>query len=371
MSEIKNMESNNEESSPPSVSIWELRWRKFKRHRIAFVGFSIVIFLFIIAIFAGFISPYNYKQIHPIYGGSPPQMIHFIRNGKLVNPFVYDIKRKINPETLVVNFVINKDKTYPIELLFHGEEYKFLNIFTTDIHLFGVKHGPFFIFGADEAGRDMFSRICQGARVSLGVAVFATGLYAILGSILGVISGYYGGKIDTVIQRVVEIFLSFPSLPLWLVLSASIPADFPPLYLFASVCLILAFTSWPWLCRDVRAKILAYREEEYVLAAKSVGAGDFTIMLKHLLPQAASHILVSITLRIPGVIIAESALSFLGVGLQPPIVSWGVLLKRAQNIQVLSDYPWLIIPGFFIITTVLALNLLGDGLRDAMDPLSS
>jgi peptide/nickel transport system permease protein len=258
---------------------------------------------------------------------------------------------------------------YPVRFFVHGYRYKLLGLIPTDIHLFGVDEpGTFFLFGTDGLGRDLLSRIIEGGRVSLTVGLVGVALTIFLGAALGTASGYFGGMTDNIMQRVIELLMSFPDIPLWAAFAAALPPDWSSLKRFFAISVILSLVRWTSLARQVRAKVLAYREMDYTMAAKAAGGSDRRIIFVHMLPNAASHIIVVASLGIPGMILAETALSFLGLGILPPMVSWGTLLQSAQQVNVILQYPWLMIPGFFVIVAVLAFNFVGDGLRDAVDP---
>lgn len=349
----------------------QLMWRKFKRNRLAMVGGVIVILMYTIVIFAGFFSPYDYTNKNSSYVKAPPQLIHVMdREGNLRWPFVYGLEVEIDPETWTRKYTKNHDEKHYLRFFVRGDEYKLLGLFKTDIHLFGVKEGSIFLFGADRLGRDLFSRILAGGRVSLSISVFGVFIAVVLGSFLGTVSGYFGGTVDNIIQRMIEFLRSFPRIPLWMALSASLPPSWSSIRVYFGIVIILALLGWVGLGRAVRAKIIAYREEDYVMAARSIGASDLRIILRHLMPGATSHIIVSATLRVPAMLLGEAALSFLGLGIRPPMTSWGVLLQEAQNIRNLALTPWVFSPAFFIIITILGFNFLGDGLRDAADPFS-
>jgi len=352
------------------ASQWQLMWRKFKKHKLAIGGSIVLLILYISGIFCEFFAPYGLETYQIKYIHVPPQLIHFFdKEGFHIRPFVYGIKRRIDPRTLRKIYSEDKIKKYPLHFLIRGERYKMWNLFEMDIHLFGVKDGGvIFLFGTDRLGRDIFSRILYGARISLSIGLVGVFLSLIIGLILGGISGYLGGVTDTILQRVIEILRSFPTIPLWLTLSAAVPPHWSPLKVYFGITIILSFIGWTGLARVVRGKLLALREEDYAMAAKIAGCKDMWIISRHLLPGFLSYIIVSMTLSIPGMILGETSLSFLGLGLRPPITSWGVLLKEAQNVRSVVLHPWLLIPGLFVIITVLAFNFLGDGLRDAADP---
>ena len=354
-----------------SQSQLALTWRKFKRHRLAQVGMLIVGILLLVTLFAPFFEPYDYNEIRFSKAYVPPQRIHFFdQRGRFhFLPFTYKLERGMNPETYTLKYTENTSKKYRVRFFVHTWKYKLFGVFKSDLHLFGIeKGGTIFLLGTDSQGRDLLSRIIQGGRISILVALLGGFISTVVGSVVGAISGYYSGVMDLLLQRIVELIQCFPQIPLWMALSAAIPRWWPPIYVLYGVVGIFALLSWPTLAREVRGKTLSYRREDSVLAAKALGASDIRIITKHILPRSTSHIIVTATLIIPQLIIAESTLSFLGLGIQPPMVSWGVLLHDAQNLQTLGQHPWIMIPGLFIAITVLGFNFLGDGLRDAADP---
>ncbi|UCH10222.1 MAG: ABC transporter permease [Fidelibacterota bacterium] len=351
----------------------QLMWWKFRKHKLAVVSLYILGFMYLIAIFAEFVSPYNPNERHIRQLYAPRQKIHWIYNGRFhLRPAVFTQKFEIDPETLREKYYEVPEEAYPIRLFARGDRYRMWGLFETDLHLFGVEPGgTVFLFGTDRMGRDMLSRIIAGARISLSIGFVGIALSFILGLILGGISGYFGGVADLIIQRLIEVMRAFPAIPLWMGLSAALPMTWSPLKVYFAITVILSLLGWVGVARAIRGKFLALREEDFAVAAYLAGASKWRIIYKHLLPSFMSHIIVVLTLAIPHMIIAETALSYLGLGLRPPITSWGVLLKETQNIQDMAHHPWLLLPVLFIILVILAFNFVGDGLRDAADPYAT
>mgnify|MGYP000076500040 CR=1 FL=1 len=366
----KNKEGFIADESYYVATQWELMWRKFKRHKLALFGSSILIILYIVALFCEFFSPYDIYKRYPKYIYCPPQMIHFFdEEGKFyLRPFVYGLKKKYDPKTLRRKYIADKTKKYPLRFFILGNKYKLWNLFPGDIHFFGVEDGVIFLFGTDKLGRDIFSRNIYATRISLSIGLVGVGISFVLGAILGGISGYYGGTADMVIQRIIEFLISIPTIPLWMALSAALPPRWSSIKVYFAITIILSIIGWCSLARVVRGKFLELKGQDFVMAAKISGSSELRIITRHLLPSFLSYLIVSLTLSIPSMILGETALSFLGLGIRPPAVSWGTLLKDSQNIRTVALHPWLLIPGVFVVITVLAFNFLGDGLRDAADP---
>ncbi len=353
------------------ASQWQLIWRKFRRHRLAMISALAIIFLYSIAIFPEFFSVNDHHKRHVKYAKAPPHTVRFVDDeGNFhLNPFIYDMTQKLDMDTLKRIYTEDRSKRYPIRFFVQGEPYRLLGLIDTNIHLMGVDEpAVFFPFGTDELGRDVYSRTMHAARISLSIGFVGVIVSFCLGCLIGGISGYFGGAVDLVIQRVIEFIISIPQIPLWMALSAALPPEWSSTQIYFGITVVLAVVSWPPLARAVRGKLLELREADFVMAARISNMGDMEIIIKHLLPSFASFLIVVLSLAVPGMILAETALSFLQIGIRPPAVSWGVLLQDAQNIRSLSQSPWLLIPGLFVIATVLAFNYLGDGLRDAADP---
>ena len=355
-----------------TASQWQLMGLKFRKHRLAVWSAKVILALYAAALLCEFIAPYTLESQNIDYTYAPPQRLHLVHDGGLrLWPFVYALKGTRHPETLRRVYVEDRSQPCPIRLFARGETYRFWGLFETDLHLFGVdRSATLFLLGTDSMGRDLLSRIVYGARISLTVGLVGVAMSLFFGLLIGTISGYYGGWIDNLIQRFIEILRSFPSIPLWMALSAALPANWSPLQVYFGITIVLSFLGWTGLARVVRGKILSLREEDYATAAILSGASKGRVMARHLLPGFTSHIIVSLTLTLPNMILGETSLSFLGLGLRPPITSWGVLLKEAQNVQAVALQPWLLTPAFFVIVAVLAFNFVGDGMRDAADPYS-
>ena len=346
-------------------------WRKLRRHRLALVGATVLALLYLVAIFAEFFAPHDLFQRHNDFINAPPQRVRVLDEGRVRLPFVYPLVQTRNEVTLRREYTADTTRRLPLSLFVRGDPYKLWGIFRTDVHFFGTRGGEAFLLGTDRLGRDMLSRVIHGARISLSIGLLGVFISFVLGCILGGISGYYGGTPDLIVQRAIEFIISIPTIPLWMALSAALPANWPALRVYFAITVILALQGWAGLARVVRGKLLELREEDFVMAARIAGQGAGDIIRRHLLPSFMSYLIVNITLAIPGMILGETALSFLGLGLRPPVVSWGVLLKDAQNFRTVSIHPWLLIPGIFVVVTVLMFNFLGDGLRDAADPYTN
>ncbi len=366
---------NEDDAEENSDSYSQLVWQRFSRSRAAIVGGLMVLMLFILALFPEFFSPYDFYATKLGDSYIPPSEIRFIDvDGNFqLRPFVYKSELVIDPVTYQAKPVVDTEDPHYIHFFVRSWEYKLFGFITTDLHLFGLANDEVraHILGTDRFGRDLWGRICLAGRVSLSLSILAALIAIVIGSSVGVISGYYGGAIDNVIQRFVEVVMSFPELPLWMALAAVIPKTWSSGQIFLVMAFIFPFLRWAVLAREVRGKVLSLRETDFILAAKEQGAGDFRIIFKHLYPNVLSHVIVILTLMIPDIILAEAFLSFLGIGIQEPLTSWGFLMKSAQSLETLGQNTWILTPVLFIVVAVLGLNFLGDGLRDAADPYSN
>ena len=355
-------------------SQWRLMWLKFRRHKLALWSGIYLILVYASILISEVIAPYSFTHRHTDFIYAPPQEVRLFHDGSFIGPYVYPYDVKLNMEELRWDYT--EDTSNPQKLRFlctsddyAGSTYEFWGLFESNFHLVcPAAGGQFFFLGTDRLGRDIQSRIIQGARISLTVGLIGVTISFVLGITLGGMAGYFGGMVDWCVQRVIEVIRSFPSLPLWMALSAALPVNWSPIVVFLGITVILGLLDWPGLARAVRSKLLALREEDFAVAAQLMGATPTRIIGKHLLPSFTSHLIASVTLAVPSMILGETALSFLGLGLKPPITSWGVLLNEAQNFNAVALYPWLLWPAAPVILVVLAFQFLGDGLRDAADP---
>jgi len=355
-------------------SYFQLVWRRFRRSKASLVGGCLVLTLITLAVFADFFCPTSIYHIDLKSTFIPPQRVHFIdKDGQFhLWPFVYNYTYTLNPKTFQVYWAEDESKPYEIKFFVTGSEYKLLGFIPANLHLFGVEEGgTIYLLGTDKMGRDLWGKACEAGRISLTMSLFGTLISIAVGSILGVASGYYGGWIDNVLQRFTEFVAAFPNLPLWMALAALVPKTADSFSVFVIMSCIFALLSWTVLAREVRGKVLAMRSTDFVLAAKEMGASDARIIFRHLYPNTLSHVIVILTLTIPGVILAESFLSFLGIGISEPLISWGLLMRNTQDIQTLGQNSWILSPIAFIVAAVLGFNFLGDGLRDAADPYAT
>ena len=357
-----------------SLSQNQLVFRRFKRHKLGVAGLVVLSLVYLLVIFAPFFAPNDGMKHNPQFSLAPPTPIRFrSEDGFSLRPFIYSMKRGRDPVTLELVYVEDETVKYPIYFFVRGSEYKILG-FPSDIHLFGIDKDAkafFFPMGTDRFGRDMLARILLGGRVSLSAGLFGVFLSLIIGVAVGAVSGYYGGFIDSLIQRAIELLRSFPRIPLWLALSMVLPPQWSSVKVYFGIVTVLSLIGWTSVARVVRGQILGLREKDFVQSARALGAGDKRIIFRHILPNITSYLIVSTTLALPGMILGESTISFLGLGIKEPMTSWGLLLKDAQSLEALTLQPWLLIPGVFIIISVLAFNFLGDAVRDAFDPFAT
>lgn len=349
----------------------QLMWWKFRRHRMAILGtFVLGIFIFIM-LFCEFLAPYYSQSRNSNYIFGEPQKIHlFDDNGVFHGPFVYAMTTSFDRESMQLVMAEDRENIQKIIFFARGDEYKFWGLFKTDYHLFTVEDGYIHLFGTDSLGRDVFSRTLYGTRTSLSIGLIGVLISFVVGLILGGISGYFGGFIDDAIQRLIEFIRSIPTYPLWMSFAAILPKEWSPLRVYFAVTLILGFLTWTTLARRVRGKLISMREEDFVFAARLAGSNDVRIIWRHMLPAFLSYIIVDLTVSFPAMILGETTLSFIGLGLREPVVSWGVLLQASQNVKAIEQHPWLFIPAVFVVISVLAFSLVGDGMRDAADPYS-
>ncbi len=351
---------------------WQLTWRKFRRHKLALVSAVFLLTCYLILPVAGFIAPYTPNERSADYLYAPPQGINLWHEGAFIGPYVYPITAEADLVNFRWTYTTDETSPAPLEYFCEGSTYRLFGLIPSDTHLFCAPEGAtVFIWGSDRLGRDVFSRILYGAQLSLTVGLIGITVSFVLGITFGAMAGYFGGKTDWIVNRVIEILRSLPELPLWLALSAAVPSNWGPVAVFFIISIILGILDWPGLARAVRSKFLSLREEEYVKAAEMMGAKPTRVIRRHLLPNFTSHLIASATLSIPGMILGETALSFLGLGLRAPAVSWGVMLNDAQNLASIEIYWWTAIPMLPIIVVVLAFNFLGDGLRASLDPYKS
>ncbi|MFN8493666.1 MAG: ABC transporter permease [Caldilineaceae bacterium] len=362
-----------EPSAVKLLTVRQLMWLRFTRSRPAVYSGLFLILLYLSALFAQFIAPYGVRTTHAEYVGARPNSFHFWdANGQFHgHPFVYGMQPSVDPKTFTKIYKPITDKLYPVRFWAKGEPYKLWGLIPTERHLFQVDApAKIFVLGTDSQGRDLFSRIFFGAQVSLTVGLIGVLLSLVIGSFAGIVGGYYGGVVDNILQRAIEVLLAFPQIPLWLALAAALPPNWSSITVYFGITIVLSIVNWGGLARQMRAKVLALRDRDYVVAARYANCSDMRIITRHLFPNTISHVVVIATLSIPNMILGETALSFLGLGIRPPMTSWGVLLSEAQHVRVLLQQPWLITPALFVIATVIAFNFLGDGLRDAADPFA-
>jgi peptide/nickel transport system permease protein len=364
------VEADNSHSGPvANASQMRLMWWYFRQHRVAVFSGVIIIVMYLAILICEFLAPYNLHTRNTEFIYAPPASVHIFRDGGLVRPYTYGQKMTLDMTNLRRTYSDIPGDVQPLRFFCRGDSYKFWNIFESNVHLIcPAEDGHLFLFGTDRLGRDVLSRTIYGARVSLTIGILGVTMSFILGIVIGGIAGYRGGVFDMIVQRITEVLQSIPSIPLWMALATIIPLTWSPLLVYVGITVILGLLDWTGLARAVRSKLLSLREEDYVVAAQLLGAGGGRVIRKHMVPGFMSHLIASATLTVPGMILGETALSFLGIGLRPPITSWGILLTEAQSISIIALYPWLLLPVLPVIIVILAFNFLGDGLRDSADP---
>lgn len=351
------------------ASQWQLMWWKFRRHRLAVISGVVILAMYVIVAFCEFLAPYHYTTRNTDFIRAPRQQVHLFHEGRFIGPFVYPYTMRLNMENLNREYEVDRSTPQPIRFFCRGDGYTFWGLVPGNLHLIcPPEGGTLFLLGSDRLGRDVLSRILYGGRISLSIGLLGVGVSFVLGVIIGGIAGYYGGKVDLVVQRLIEIVQSLPHIPLWLALASIMPPSWSPLLVYFGITIILGLMDWTGLARAVRSKLLSLREEDYVVAAQLMGAKPARIIGLHLIPGFMSHLIAAATITIPKTVLGETALSFLGLGLRPPITSWGVMLNESLNVNVVALYPWLLYPVIPVIVIILAFNFLGDGLRDAADP---
>ncbi len=351
------------------ASQWQLIWRKFRKHRVAGICAVVLMLIYILTMFCEFFAPHNPLTYNTDFVYAPPQRIRFVgEDGFSFRPFVYGYTKTRDMRTFRDTYEPDPTQVFPLEFFPEVAPYRLLGIWEVNRQFFGVQEGYIFLLGTDRMGRDMLSRILYGGRISTTIGLIGVLLSLVMGVVIGGFSGYFGGLFDSIVQRIMELLRTVPTIPLWMGLSAALPEDWTPVQVFLGISIILSFQGWTALGRQVRSKFMSLKQEDFVVAAELIGSSRSRVVFMHMLPSFMSHIIASVTLAIPSMILGETSLSFLGLGLRPPIISWGVLLQEAQNVRTLNLAPWLFLPGAAVVVTVLAFNFLGDGLRDAADP---
>ncbi len=357
------------------ASQWQLVWRRFLKHRLAVAATAIIIAFYLIAALCEFLAVHDPLAQNAQRSFVPPQRVHFFDGWKPAWPYVNGLLRERNPVTLKPEYSADESKRFPIRLFARGHEYELFGLFDANVHLIGLDTDedpiPLYILGSDRLGRDVFSRLMYATRISMSIGLVGVALSLFLGVLLGGVSGYRGGLADVLIQRFIEFIRSIPTIPLWLGLAAAVPQEWTQIQIYFAITIIISLLGWTTLAREVRGRFLALRSEDFVVAARLYGTDEFRIIFRHMIPSFMSHIIATTSLAVPAIIIAETALSFLGLGLRPPTISWGTLLFEAQNLNAISNAPWLMLPAPFVLIAILSFNFMGDGLRDAADPYAT
>ncbi|MEL6372892.1 MAG: ABC transporter permease [Pseudomonadota bacterium] len=351
------------------ASARQMMWWRFKRHKLAMFSALLLIIAYLSILIIEVLAPYELHTRNADFIHAPPQMVRIFHDGSLRTPFVYPLKYRLNMDNLKREYTNDTARPQPLRFFCRGDAYRFWGMWEGNVHLVcPPKGGTLYLLGTDRLGRDLFSRILYGARISLTIGLVGIAVSFVLGIVIGGIAGFFGGIVDNLIMRLIEILRSLPELPLWMALSAALPANWSPILIYFGITIILGLLEWPGLARAVRSKLLSLRQEDFAVASKLMGAKPGHIIGRHLIPNFMSHLIASATLAVPAMILGETALSFLGLGLRPPVTSWGVLLAEAQNVEAIALYPWLLFPMVPVVVTTLAFNFMGDGMRDAADP---
>lgn len=372
--ELTDLDAADSEEKLYMARPFTMMWWKFKKNRLAVVSLVVLILIYILAIFCEFFAPTDPYVSQSARTYMPPQAIHFVgKDGFSLRPFVHPYTTTHDPKTLATVYVVDTEVEIPVGFFVRGTPYKLWGLFETNLHFFGVQgeEGYMHLLGTDRMGRDMLSRIIYGVRISTSIGMLGIIISFVVGVLIGGISGYFGGKVDTVIQRIIEFIMCIPTYPLWMALSAALPLHWPQMWVYVGIVIILSLVGWTGTARVVRSKFISLREEDFIKAAKVIGARNMRIIVKHMIPSFSSYLIASMALSVPSMILGETSLSFIGLGLREPMISWGVILQQAQNLNSIIRYPWLLLPALVLVITVLAFNFLGDGLRDAADPYSN
>ncbi len=363
------LENDNVADPSALASQSQLMWLHFRQHKPALVSAIFLVLIYLGILISEFLAPYNLHTRNTDFIYAPPTAVHIFRDGELVRPYVYGKSMNLDMTTLRRNYTDNEEDVQELRFFCRADSYSFWNFIETDVHLVcPAENGQLFLMGTDRLGRDILSRTIYGARISLTIGILGVLMSFVLGIVIGGIAGYRGGLFDMMVQRTTEVLQSIPSIPLWMALATIIPLTWSPLLVYVGITVILGLIDWTGLARAVRSKLLSLRDEDFVVAAQLLGAKSSRVIRSHLVPGFMSHLIASATLAVPGMILGETALSFLGIGLRPPTTSWGILLTEARSINVIALYPWLLFPVVPVILVILAFNFLGDGLRDAADP---
>ncbi len=370
-SDIDTKRMDHEKEKYYTATQYQLMWAKFRRHKVAIIGMIVIGFFLFIMAFCEFLAPYGPQSRDTDYIFGEPMAPHIrTEDGQLRSPFIYGMSTAFDWDSMQILLTEDTSQIHQLKFFSKGEPYKMWGLIKSDLHLFSVEDAFLHLWGTDSLGRDVFSRVLYGTRTSLSIGLIGILISFLVGLTVGGVSGYFGGAVDNFFQRLIELIRSIPTLPLWMSLAAVLPKEWSAMRIYFAVTLILGFITWTKLARRVRGKLISMREEDFILSAKISGSSDFRIITRHMLPVFLSYIIVDLTISFPAMILGETTLSFIGLGLSEPVVSWGVLLQAAQNVKAIEQHPWLFLPSIFVVVSVLAFSLMGDGLRDAADPYS-